>query len=183
MVGYARVSTTEQSTDLQVRALAAAGVVVYWEDQLSGAVRRPELDDCLAALQPGDVLCFYKLDRVARSLSDLLGIIRKVEASGASLRSLTEPIETGTPVGRLMVHLLGSFAEFERCLIRERCGAGRVAARARGVRFGVPRRVDFARALELRLAGATYREIGLALGCSHPAAMYAVRVARSEVAA
>jgi DNA invertase Pin-like site-specific DNA recombinase len=137
LVGYARVSTQEQDTALQLEALKAAGVVTVFEEKASGAkFNRPVLWQCLGSLQSGDQFVFYKLDRVARSLSDLLRILEAVEKAGASVRSLTEPIETATPAGRLMLQILGSMAEFERSLIRERSMAGQREARSRGVHCG-----------------------------------------------
>ena len=137
-VGYARVSTDGQETTLQVAALRKAGVTRVVQEKRSGAGARPALESLLDRLRPGDSLVVYKVDRLARSLIDLLRVLGRVELAGATFRSLTEPIETGTPLGRLMVQLLGSFAEFERSVIRERCAAGRAAAVERGVRFGRP---------------------------------------------
>ncbi len=143
LVGYARVSTQEQDTALQLEALKAAGVVTVFEEKASGAkFNRPVLWQCLGSLQSGDQFIFYKLDRVARSLSDLLRILEAVEKAGASVRSLTEPIETATPAGRLMLQILGSMAEFERSLIRERSMAGQREARSRGVHCGRKLSVD-----------------------------------------
>lgn len=136
LVGYARVSTEEQDTALQLDALAAAGVTKVWQEKKSAVQRRPVLQAMLRSLRPGDVVVCYKVDRMARSLADLLAILDRIERAGASFRSVTEPIETGTAVGRLLMQMIGAFAEFERNLIRERTAAGMAAARARGVRFG-----------------------------------------------
>lgn len=138
LIGYARVSTDEQNTALQIKALKAAGVREIHQESASGAADRPVLERVLLSLKPGDVLMAYKVDRLARSLYDLMRVFRAVEAAGATFKSLTEPIETTTPAGRLMVQMLGAFAEFERALIRERCMDGAAAARQRGVRFGRP---------------------------------------------
>ena len=138
LIGYARVSTDEQNTALQIKALKAAGVREIHQESASGAADRPVLEQVLLSLKPGDVLLAYKVDRLARSLYDLMRVFRAVEAAGATFKSLTEPIETTTPAGRLMVQMLGAFAEFERALIRERCMDGAAAARQRGVRFGRP---------------------------------------------
>lgn len=181
-LGYARVSTTEQDTTLQIAALRAAGVKVYWEDQKSGVKHRPGLEELLSLLQPGDCLTVYKVDRLARSLQDLLRIAAKIEKAGATLRSLTEPIETQSPVGRMMFQLLGAFAEFERNVIRERCQAGREAAMARGVKFGRKRMLDYSMIFRMRKAGATFREIGEAVGSSHVAARKAFqRIERESI--
>ncbi|MFS1052683.1 recombinase family protein [Enterococcus casseliflavus] len=147
LVGYARVSTQDQDTALQIQALNAAGVTEIFEETASGAnFDRPALWDCLSSLKSGDQFIFYKLDRVARSLSDLLKILECVERAGATVRSLTEPIDTTTAVGRLMLQILGAMAEFERSLIRERCMAGQREAMARGVHCGKPLSIDQATA-------------------------------------
>lgn len=141
LVGYARVSTTEQETSLQIDALRRAGVRRIFTEKTSSVGRRPELQRLLASLCAGDVVVVYKLDRLARSLKDLLGIIDRLEAAGAGFKSLTEPIDTSSPAGRLMVQILGSVAEFERSLIRERSLAGQVAAIQRGAVIGRPRKL------------------------------------------
>jgi DNA invertase Pin-like site-specific DNA recombinase len=165
-IGYARVSTVQQDTALQLAAFVQAGVVEVIEEKRSGAAARPLLDALLARLAPGDELVVYKIDRLARSLVDLLRILAKIDAAGATFRSLTEPIETRTPVGRMVLQLLGVIAEFERALIRERCEAGRVEARKRGVRFGSPPRIARVDALALRQQGLTWLQVGEQLGCS-----------------
>lgn len=143
LVGYARVSTQEQDTSLQIAALRSAGVTEFFEEKASGAqLDRPALWECLDSLRPGDQFIFYKLDRVARSLPDLLSIIARVEKAGATIRSLTEPIDTSSALGRFMLQILGAMAEFERSLIRERCMAGQREAMARGVHCGKPLSVD-----------------------------------------
>lgn len=150
LIGYARVSTQDQDTALQVEAMRAACVEKIFEEKASGVkFNRPVLWKCLATLKSGDQFVFYKLDRVARSLADLLKIVDKVERSGASIRSLTEPIDTSTPTGRLMLQILGAMAEFERTLIRERCIAGQREAMARGVHCGRALSVDEATALAI----------------------------------
>lgn len=139
LIGYARVSTVQQETALQWEALKRAGVRRVFEEKRSGAgVSRPVLEEALSRLKAGDTLVVYKIDRLARSIRDLLGILDRVAAAGASFKSLTEPIDTCTPLGRMTLHLLGAIAQFEREVIRERCEAGRRAARDRGVRFGRP---------------------------------------------
>jgi DNA invertase Pin-like site-specific DNA recombinase len=142
MIGYARVSTVQQDTALQREAFTRAGVRRVIEEKRSGGgVARPLLDELLSKLKAGDVLVVYKIDRLARSLVDLLKILQRVTDAGATFKSLTEPLETSTPVGRMMIQLLGAVAEFEKAVIHERCEGGRIAARARGVRFGSPPRV------------------------------------------
>lgn len=139
LVGYARVSSVEQETALQLDALRRAGVGLVFQEKRSAGSRRPLLEAMLYTLRRGDTVVVYKTDRLARSLADLLRILARIEAAGAVFRSLTEPIETATPAGRMMLQILGAFAEFERGLIRERSMAGQVAAWRRGARFGRPR--------------------------------------------
>ena len=172
--GYARVSTLEQDTGLQVRAFRAAGLLVYFEDKRSGIAKRPELESLIAGLGPGDELVVYKVDRVARSLGGLLAVLRELDARGACFRSLTEPFDTSSLTGKLMLQMLGAFAEFERGMIRERCEAGRVAARARGIKLGRKRRYDYSEMLSLRRQGWTFRRIAELMGCAEATAVKAV---------
>lgn len=141
LIGYARVSTSEQETHLQLDALKRAGVKKVFTEKTSSVGQRPELQRLLASLLPGDVVIVYKLDRLARSLKDLLNVMERMERAGAGFKSLTEPIDTASPAGRLMVQLLGAVAEFERTLIRERSIAGQVAALSRGAVIGRPRKL------------------------------------------
>lgn len=106
------------------------------QEKRSGVAKRPELQSLLSRLRPGDVLAVYKLDRLSRSLRDLLRLLEALEQRGISSRSLTESIDTSTPAGRMFFHMLGAFAEFERAMILERCAAGFEAAKARGQKFG-----------------------------------------------
>lgn len=154
--GYARVSTQDQDTAIQLSAFKALGVERVFEEKASGVkYDRPVLWQCLNALRSGDQLVVYKLDRVARSLADLLRILDKIERAGASIRSVTEPIDTCTATGRLMLQILGAMAEFERSLIRERCMAGQREAMARGVHCGRQLSVDDATAKAIVDAYAT----------------------------
>ncbi len=137
--GYARVSTSEQETTLQLNALKRAGVRSIVQEKRSGVATRPELQRLLSSLCPGDTVVVYKVDRLARSLIDLLGVLQRIDAAGATFQSLTEPIDTSTGAGRMMMHMLGAFAEFERGLIRERTMAGQRAAKEKGVHCGRPR--------------------------------------------
>jgi DNA invertase Pin-like site-specific DNA recombinase len=134
--GYARVSTTEQNTAVQLAAFKRAGIKHVVQEKRSGVAQRPELQSLLARLRPGDVLVVYKLDRLSRSLRDLLRLLETLEQGGVTFRSLTESIDTSSPAGRMFCHMLGAFAEFERAMIRERCAAGFEAAKARGQKFG-----------------------------------------------
>jgi len=139
ILGYARVSTLDQSLDAQADALAAAGVERIFAEQVSGAVRgRPELARLLDQLRPGDVVVVAKYDRLARSLIDLLEIMREIQAAGAGFRSLAEDIDTTTPAGRLVFHVFASIAQFERERISERTREGLAAARRRGRVGGRP---------------------------------------------
>lgn len=141
LIGYARVSTRHQETTLQLDALARSGVTVVYQEKASSVGSRPQLRKCLAALKPGDTLVFYKLDRIARSLSDLLAIIDQITEAGATIKSLTEPLDTTSPMGAFMLQILGAVAQLERSIIRERCLAGQVAAVKRGKIFGRPKAI------------------------------------------
>lgn len=137
LVGYARVSTMEQSTAVQLEAFNRHGVSVVYEEKQSSIKRRPVLENLLdEVLSPGDVLVVYKLDRLARSMSHFVTVFDRLKAKRVGFKSLTESIDTGTPQGRMFLQLLGVFAEYERELIRERCLAGQIAARARGQTWG-----------------------------------------------
>jgi len=136
-MGYARVSIYDQNLDLQRRALRIAGCEKIFEDQISGAsTKRPGLDDALAQCCADDVLVVWKLDRLGRSLSHLISVVQELGDKGCGFQSLSENIDTTTAGGRLVFHLMGSLAEFERSLIAERTRAGLAAARMRGVRIG-----------------------------------------------
>jgi DNA invertase Pin-like site-specific DNA recombinase len=134
LIGYARVSRPDdQTTTAQVQALNLAGVERLFEEKASGARwDRPELQKMLGDLRAGDVVVVWKLDRLSRSLKDLLSIVEKIEAAGAGFRSLTETVDTTSAPGRMLMQIIGSFAEFERSMIRERTLAGLSAARAQG---------------------------------------------------
>lgn len=149
-IGYARVSTRHQETALQLDALKAAGVTNIYQEKASSVGARPQLRQCLVDLKPGDVLVFYKLDRVARSLKDLLLIIEEVEAAGACIKSLTEPLDTTTPMGAFVLQILGAVAQLERSIIRDRSIAGQVAAHKRGVIFGRPKALTDQQEVEAR---------------------------------
>lgn len=139
-IGYARVSTKDQSFDLQVDALRKAGCERVLKEVVSGAkVERPVLDAVLADLRTGDVLVIWKLDRLGRSLRHLVELAGTLMERNVGLRSLNDPIDTTTSQGRLAFNLFASLAEFERDLIRERTQAGLTAARARGRKGGRPK--------------------------------------------
>lgn len=136
-IGYARVSTDDQNIDLQRRALAKAGCRTVFEDQASGRDRqRPGLQKALARLAAGDVLIVWRLDRLGRSVSDLIHIVNEIAGKDAHFRSITEDLNTASAGGRLYFHMAAAIAQFERDLGLERTHAGLAAARARGVRIG-----------------------------------------------
>lgn len=172
IVGYARVSTREQETHLQLDALEAAGCGAIFQEKASGASQRgrPVLAECLASLGKGDTLVVYKIDRIARSLADLLDILRRVERAGAMIRSITEPLDTTNSMGMFVVQILGAVAQLERAIIRERSIAGQVAARQRGRVPGRGRSLgvdDEARVVrEYLQGGVTYRELANKHGVS-----------------
>lgn len=139
IIGYARVSTQDQSLDLQTDALSSAGCEQVFCEKITGKQReRPELQNCLRTLRKGDVLVVWKLDRLARSLKDLVELISVLDKKQVGFRSITEAIDTTTAGGKLVFHIFGALAEFEHNLIRERTLAGLAAARARGRKGGRP---------------------------------------------
>ncbi|MFP3586383.1 recombinase family protein [Paraburkholderia sp. SIMBA_055] len=143
LIGYARVSTFDQTLDLQRDALKAADATTIYEDKASGKnADRPELLHCLKALREGDTLVVWRLDRLGRNLRDLIRIVGELDERGVKLRSVKESIDTGGPTGRLVFHMFAALAEFERELIRERTLAGLDAARARGRHGGRPPALD-----------------------------------------
>ena len=136
-IGYARVSTDDQHLDLQRDALKKAGCSAVYEETASGkSTDRPELEQCRKALRAGDTLVVWRLDRLGRSLPDLVQIVAELERDGIGFESMTEKIETGSAAGKLVFHVFAALAEFERNLIRERTHAGLAAARARGRKGG-----------------------------------------------
>ena len=133
LLGYARVSTSEQDIAVQVAALKTAGCErIFSEAASGGRWDRPELHRLLDHLRKDDVLVVWKLDRLSRSLRDLLVLMERVAEARAGFRSLTEAIDTTTPAGRMMMQMVGAFAEFERAMLRERTKAGLDAARQEG---------------------------------------------------
>ncbi|HFN7150928.1 TPA: recombinase family protein [Pseudomonas aeruginosa] len=138
LIGYARVSTNDQDTSLQLDALRGTGCERIYEEKAGGAAGklRPELDRCLDALRDGDTLVVWRLDRLGRSLKELVAIISDLQESGVGFRSITEALDTTSTGGRLVFHIFAALAEFERSLIQERTRAGLSAARARGRQGG-----------------------------------------------
>lgn len=141
-IGYARVSTDDQNLDLQRDALTRAGCSRIYEEHKSGkSLDRPELDACRKALRAGDTLAVWRLDRLGRSLPDLITIIEELRALGIGFESVTEKIDTTTATGELTFHIFAALAQFERQLIRERTKAGLASARARGRKGGRPKKL------------------------------------------
>ena len=150
LIGYARVSTTDQTLDLQKDALEKAGCERIFTDTASGAkAERIGLDDALSYVRPDDTLVVWRLDRLGRSLKHLIETITALNERGVGFRSLTERIDTTTSGGKLIFHIFGALAEFERDIIKERTQAGLTAARARGRLGGRPRLKAFARKVAL----------------------------------
>jgi DNA invertase Pin-like site-specific DNA recombinase len=142
-VGYARVSTHDQNLSLQLDVLTQTGCEEIYQDQVGGAkAERSGLQDALAYLRQGDTLVVWRLDRLGRSLKHLIETVTMLEERGIGLQSLQESIDTTTSGGRLVFHIFGALAEFERNLIRERTQAGLQAARARGRMGGRPKALD-----------------------------------------
>ena len=151
-IGYARVSTDDQHLDLQRDALTRAGCSVIYEEAASGkSAARPELEQCRKALRAGDTLVVWRLDRLGRSLPDLVQIVADLERQGVGFESLTERIETGSAAGKLVFHVFAALAEFERGLIRERTQAGLAAARARGRAGGRRPKLDEQQVREIKV--------------------------------
>lgn len=182
--GYMRVSTTAQDVDAQRRALLSAGVDAAYlvEDRVSGTkASRPGLDQLLADLEDGDVLTVWKLDRLGRSVSHLVDLVGDFDRRGVQLRSLTEGLDTTTPAGRLLFHVMAALAEFERDLIRERTAAGLAAARAAGKVLGRQSQVTREQyRLILTMAGEGRPQRTIAATCGVPRATVG-RIVRGEV--
>jgi len=171
LLGYARVSTTEQNSDLQVDELTAARCWKVWTDHASGALdRRPQLDEVLEQLRPGDTLVVWRLDRLGRSLRHLIEVVTGLDERGVGFRSLRESIDTTTAGGRLVFHLFGALAQFEREIIRDRTVAGLTAARARGRVGGRPSKLSVEQVRQARrmydARELTVEQIGAVLGVS-----------------
>lgn len=162
-IGYARVSTNDQDTQLQIDALNVAGCERIYQEKQSGAKKdRPELQQCLKSLREGDSLIVWKLDRLGRSLQHLIEVITDLENKQIGFQSLTENIDTTSTTGKLIFHIFGSLAEFERGLIQERVKAGLEAAKKKGKKFGRPEALndkDQAMAIAMFNGGATKIDI------------------------
>jgi DNA invertase Pin-like site-specific DNA recombinase len=167
LIGYARVSTAGQDTATQEAKLKAAGCTLIRTETVSGGSRngRNELASILDFIRPGDVLIVVKLDRLGRNTRDVLNLVHELEEKGASLRVLEPAIDTGGPMGRMVLTVLGMVAEMELGFIRDRQRAGIDAAKAKGVYKGRPITFDRARIVSLRKEGMGATEIAKAVGC------------------
>lgn len=158
-IGYARVSTKDQSLNLQKDALKKAGCKKIYSEQISGAKSdRPKLNDLIKHLRKGDVIIVWKLDRLGRSLRDLVNLISKFQELEVGFKSLHDNIDTTTPAGKLTFHLFAALAEFERDIISSRTKAGLQAARARGRKGGRPKGLSKKAQDKARLAESLYKE-------------------------
>ena len=176
MIGYARVSTLDQSLELQVHALQQAGCEVVLEDRMSGtktSANRPGLSEALALAyqEPNSSLAVWKLDRLGRGVKGLVDLVGELESRGVQFRSLTESIDTSTPAGRLFFHVLAAMGQMERELIVERTQAGLENAKRNGIRLGRPRKLNPGRieaARSLLASGMRPRAVAQSLGVSVP---------------
>ena len=150
-IGYARTSTIDQNLDLQLDALTQLGCEKVYQEKISSVNdHRSELENCLKALREGDTLYIWRLDRLGRSLKELISLVNQLQEMGCELVSIKENIDTSTPTGKLAFHLFASLAEFERELIRERTQAGLLSARARGRMGGRPQKLTDAEKAMIR---------------------------------
>ena len=184
LIGYARVSTDDQNLDLQKDALTQAGCERILEDHQGGAkAERPGLKSALDYAREGDILVVWRLDRLSRSLKDLIEMVSLLDSRGVGLRSLHESIDTSSSSGKLIFHIFGALAEFERNLIRERTQAGLQAARARGRKGGRPKSLDAnKRALAIKLYDEkkhTVAQICQMMGISKPTLYKYIEAVRS----
>lgn len=158
-IGYARVSTKDQSLDLQKDALEKEGCSMIFSERISGTLKqRPELHKMMGQLRRGDLVVVWKLDRLGRSLPDLVALVFGFQERGVGFKSIQDNIDTTTPTGKLSFHLFAALAEFERDIIAERTRAGLAAARARGRKGGRPKGLSKKALDKARLAESLYRE-------------------------
>lgn len=158
-IGYARVSTKDQNLSLQKDALQKEGCELFFEEKASGAKSdRPELRRMIDQLRKGDIVIIWKLDRLGRSLRDLVNLVTEIQDKGTGLKSLNDSIDTTTPQGKLTFHLFAALAEFERDIISERTKAGLESARARGRKGGRPKGLSEQAKNKAIIAETLYRE-------------------------
>lgn len=170
-IGYTRVSTVAQTQDQQESALKAAGVTKFFSDTMSGARDdRPGLAELMAYVREDDVVVVWKLDRLGRNLAHILATVKELTDRGVTLVSVTDGIDSSTAAGRMMIGVLGSLAEYERELIKERTALKRAASRTNGTKFGRPRKVSdadhIATARRMKADGHTGKDIAKYLGVS-----------------
>ena len=180
LIGYARVSTEDQTPLPQSQALKAAGCAEIHEEQASGGDRaRPVLARLLDEMRKGDTLVVVRIDRLARSLDQLIKTVEDLKTRGIDLKSLTESIDTSTPGGMLIFHIFGSIAQFERSIIRERSKAGVAAAKARGRHGGRPAKLAGERAehaANLLAAGTSVSAVARSMGVSRSTVLRSIRM-------
>ena len=158
-IGYARISTKQQKLSLQIDALKKEGCELIYREVMTGSKKeRPQLQKMIEHLRTGDTVVIWKLDRLARSLRDLISLVKQFEAKGVGLHSLNDHIDTTTPTGRFMFHVFGALSEFESDIIRERTKAGLAAARARGRVGGRPKGLSQKAKITARAAESLYNE-------------------------
>jgi len=182
LIGYARVSTTDQRTDNQIEALKAAGCQVVRSEKVSGRSRdgRSELETILEFIRPGDALVVTKLDRLGRSTRDVLNLVHELSERGASLRVLEPAISTDGPLGKMVLTVLGMVAEMELGFIKERQRTGIEAAKAKGVYKGRPVTLDHTKVIALHREGQGPTAIAEALRCSRGAVYKVLNAAKAE---
>jgi len=171
-IGYARVSTADQDLDMQTEALRRAGCEQIFDDKISGIkTERPGLEKALFLLRAGDTLVVWKLDRLGRSIKDLIDSVKALEQRGVAFQSLTDAIDTSTPAGRFFFHVMAALAEMERDLITERTRAGLAHARSKGRTGGRPKAMTESKlssARTLLAAGESAKDVAKDLGISIP---------------
>lgn len=186
LIGYGRVSTSDQNPAMQEDALRAAGCEKQFIEKVSsGKKDRPQLAAALDYLREGDTLVVWRLDRLARSLDQLIATVKDLEARGIALKSITEAIDTSTPGGRLVFHVFGAIAEFERAIIRERSKAGVAAAKARGRHGGRLALLGGERAQYAKMmldAGTSVSAVARSMGVSRSTVLRATRLLEKETA-
>jgi len=177
-IGYARVSTKEQNLSLQIDALKKEGCYMVFQEKVSGSkADRPELRKMIDQLREGDIIIIWKLDRLGRSLRDLVNLIKEIQDKEAGLKSLNDSIDTTTAHGKLIFHIFASLAEFERDIISERTKAGLVSARARGRKGGRPKGLSKEARDKAIIVETLYKQGNMSISqiCKH------VNIARSTV--
>ena len=158
-IGYARVSTKDQFLDLQIKALKKEGCKRIYSEYIDGArIERTKLKDMISQLREGDIVIVWKLDRLGRSLHDLITLVFKFQELGVGFKSLQDDVDTTTPAGKLTFHLFAALAEFEKDIISQRTKAGLEAARSRGQKGGRPKGLSKQAKDKARLAESLYKE-------------------------